>query len=330
MAGARVVQNEDIEFSFGVGNQRGRAFNPDGRRGHVFLEIKAPPHWGEYLMEQYGLKKLPIPHRCGAFYVYKRRDPESGWEEVMSHTQTSAPESAGLDAEVEVTIESLRESQAIVTQRNQEVAQLAARERQLQEQNSGAEASLQAIRSEISACRALLASERERCAREIRQAEERLARETQSMDEMLRNRRAIAAADEARIQAQVEAVTMAAIKTMEPISSLFENHVKERQAHLSELSRSLEDELGAAKQVSARRHELQLALTRTQQAHLALEESRLDQLDSLVPISEGERPSTATDRLKDMLAEKGREIKPMEVFNGLIGLFMKRAPEAAE
>ena len=330
MAGARVVQNEDIEFSFGVGNQRGRAFNPDGRRGHVFLEIKAPPHWGEYLMEQYGLKKLPIPHRCGAFYVYKRRDPESGWEEVMSHTQTSAPESAGLDAEVEVTIESLRESQAIVTQRNQEVAQLAARERQLQEQNSGAEASLQAIRSEIAACRALLASERERCAREIRQAEERLARETQSMDEMLRNRRAIAAADEARIQAQVEAVTMAAVKTMEPISSLFENHVKERQAHLSELSRSLEDELGAAKQVSARRHELQLALTRTQQAHLALEESKLDQLDSLVPIPEGERPSTATDRFKDMLAEKGREIKPMEVFNGLIGLFMKRAPEAAE
>lgn len=328
MAGARVVQNDDIEYCFAVGNQRGRAYNPDGRRGHIFLEFTAPPHWAGFLTEAYGLKKLPMPQRCGAFYVYKRRDPDAGWEEVLSHTQTAPAENQELDAQVEVTIESLRESQAIVTQRNQEVAQLAARERQLQEQNSGAEATLQAIRSEIAACRALLASERERCAREIRQAEERLARETQSMDEMLRNRRAIAAADEARIQAQVEAVTMAAVKTMEPISSLFENHVKERQAHLSELSRSLEDELGAAKQVSARRHELQLALTRTQQAHLALEESRLDQLDSMVPIPEGERPSTATDRFKDMLAEKGREIKPMEVFNGFIGLFMKKPPEA--
>ena len=324
----RVVQNDDIEFCFAVGNQRGRAFNPDGRRGHVMLEFTAPPQWGGFLTEQYGLKKLPLPHRCGAFYIYKRVSPESGWEEVLSHTQTSAPESAELDAQVEVTVESLRESQAIVTQRQQEVAQLAARGNHLQEQNSGAEASLQALRTEINACRALLASERERCAREIGQNEERLVRETASLDEMLRNRRAIAAAEEARIQAQIEANTMSAMKLLEPMSDLFRSQIEERKTHLKDLSMSLEDELGAAKQVSARRHELQLALTRNQQAHVALEESRLDQLDNLVSIPEGERPQTASDRIKDMLAEKGKEIKPMEVFNGIIGLFARKAAEA--
>ena len=154
-------------------------------------------------------------------------------------------------------------------------------------------------------------------------------RETASLDEMLRNRRAVATAEEARIQAQVEAITMAAMKNLEnlaPLSALFKSQVEERQAHLTELGRSIEDEIGAAKQVSARRHELQLALTRTQSAHLQLEEEKLDALDALVATPEKDRPVTAGDRLKDKAADLLGEIKPMEVFESVIGLFMKNKP----
>ena len=326
---ARAVHDDDIDYCLSVGNMRGRATNPDGRRGQIFREFRAPPHWGMYLREQYGVTELPLPHRCGAFYVYSRASPDVGWEEVFSQKAGSEPEVGALDADAEVTIEALRESNAMVTQHKQEVAQLAARERQLQDQNSGAEAMLMSIRAEINACRALLASERERCARVLRQDEERLDRETASLDEMLRNRRAVAAAEEARIQAQVEAITMAAMKNLEnlaPLSALFKSQVEERQAHLTELGRSIEDEIGAAKQVSARRHELQIALTRTQQAHLQLEEEKLDALDGLVAVPEKDRPVTAGDRLKDKAADLLGEIKPMELFDGIFGLLMKNKP----
>lgn len=325
---ARVVQDEDIDFCISVGNVRGRATNADGRRGQIFREFRAPPHWVMYL-EGHGVTESPLPHRCGAFYIYSRVSPDAGWQEVFSQKAGSEPESAALEADAEVTIEALRESNALVTQHKHEVAQLAARERQLQEQNSGAEATLMSLRAEINASRTILANERDRCARELRQLEERLVRETASLDEMLRNRRAVATAEEARIQAQVEAITMAAMKNLDnlaPLSALFKSQVEERQAHLTELGRSIEDEIGAAKQVSARRHELQLALTRTQSAHLQLEEEKLDALDALVATPEKDRPVTAGDRLKDKAADLLGEIKPMEVFESVIGLFMKNKP----
>ena len=247
---ARPVHDEDIDFCISVGNMRGRATNPDGRRGQIFREFRAPPHWVMYL-EGHGVTESPLPHRCGALYIYSRASPDAGWQEVFSQKAGVEPESAALEADAEVTIEALRESNAMVTQHKQEVAQLAARERQLQDQNSGAEAVLMGLRTEINACRALLASERERCARELRLSEERLGRETASLDETLRNRRAVATAEEARIQAQVEAITMAAMKNLDnlaPLSALFKSQVEERRPSSSRLGgrRRTSNSLGSA------------------------------------------------------------------------------------
>lgn len=323
MAAARVVENQEISFCITVGNQRGRAAQPDGRRGEIAVEFQATRRWGEFLAERF-ITKRPLPRRFGALYVYCR-GPEEGdvWEEVLSHTTTMPAEATELDAQAEVTIEALRESNALVTQRQQEVAQLSSRERQLQEQNANAERDLQAIRQEINANRAFLATERERWARELRHGEERLARETDALDEMLRVRRATAAAEETRIQASVEAVTTAAMKSLDPITDLCRAQVAERQALLEETGKSLEAEIGAARLVSERRQGMQIALTRTQQAHLELEEKAIEQLDSLVPASDTPPRETATDRLKDTFSGKVKEIDVNATIGGLFALFKK-------
>lgn len=324
MAAPRVVEDKEIDFCITVGNQRGRAAQPDGRRGYIVLEFRAIRRWGEFLAERY-VQKKPLPHRVGAIYVYCRssEEGEHPWEEVLSHTTTMPAESVELDAQAEVTIEALRESNALVSQRQQEVAQLSSRERQLQEMNTNAERDLQALRQEIAANRALLAGERERWARELRHGEERLARETDALDEMLRARRATAAAEEARIQASVEAVTNASMSTLEPIAELCRAQVIERRAHLEELGKGLEAEIGAARLIAERRQGMQIALTRTQQAHLELEEQAIEQLDSLVPVSDEPTRETASDRIKNMLAKKGEEIDVMRTLDGLFSLFKK-------
>ena len=330
---ARTVDSQDIDFCVTVGNQRGRAAQPDGRRGQIVLEFPAPRHWGDYLAERF-IKKNPLPHRFGAIYFYCRARTADGeppaWAEVLSHTTTMAPESAELDAQAEVTIEAMRETNALVSQRQQEVASLGTRERALQEQVASAEATLATIRAEIQAHRTLLAQERDRCTREIKFGEERLQRESAALDEMLRNRRAVAAAEEARIQASLEATTMAAMKGLESISNLCKAQVDERQSHLEEISKGLEAEISAARLISERRQGMQIALARTQQAHLEFEEKKLDQLDSLVPMPEGQRPETAGDRLKNVAAEKIKEIEPMAVFNGIMGFFMRKAEQPTE
>lgn len=318
----RIVENQEIEFCLTVGNQRGRATQPDGRRGHIALEFRATQRWGEFLAERF-IDKKPLPHRFGAIYVYSRAGEDHPWEPVMSHTTTMPAESVELDAQAEVTIEALRESNALVSQRQQEVAQLSSRERQLQEMNTNAERDLQALRQEIAANRALLAGERERWARELRHGEERLARETDALDEMLRARRATAAAEEARIQASVEAVTSASMSTLEPIAELCRAQVIERRAHLEELGKGLEAEIGSARLIAERRQGMQIALTRTQQAHLELEEHAIEQLDSLVPASDEPARETPTDRIKNMIAKKGEELDVMKTLEGLFSLFKK-------
>lgn len=322
---SRVTTDEEIDYCITVGNQRGRAANPDGRRGQIVTTFRASPIWGRYLDEKYATNS-PLPPGTSALYVYAKIDDV--WVVQYANTTTQPAESDELDLQANVTMASLRDANRklddaneLVNQRLQEAANAAARDRHVLEQVRAHEATLQGLEERVRAERAFLASERERCAREVNLYEERLHRETAAIEELLSQRRSWAEAEEARLQASLEAATR----------SIVEGHntqVAIRQKFTAAESELIEAEAQTVTAVAYRRRAMQASATAFQAQFASMESDKLEALETMALGSAGpvDRRETPGEKLANMIVEKSKEVDAGDLFKLAIGLFQKNKP----
>jgi hypothetical protein len=320
----RVTSDDDIEYCITIGNQRGRAANADGRRGQIIATFPASPNWGRYLEERY-VTSLPLPPGTSALYVYAKISDV--WVVQYTNTTTQPAESDELDLQANVTMQSLRdanrkldEANALVSHREQEAAHMAARDRQLAEQVQAHEAQLQAIRHQVQSERAFLAAERDRCAREIHLAEERCHRETAALDELLSQRRQVASAEEARLQASLEAATRDMMESRNAQIAI-------RQQFTAAERELMDAESGAVTMIAHRRRDLQTSATAFQAQVSEMEREKLESIETMALGLAGpvERRETPGEKIANLIVEKGREVNAGELFKFAVGLFEKKS-----
>lgn len=314
--------HEEYEYSITVGNQRGPAAlgAADGRRGQPILVGPAHSNWGEWFKT---FRKIPLPHRMGAFYVYTRASEHDPWEEKFCHKDTQEREEPELELQAYATIDSLRDGQAMVAQRQREVANLAVQDRQLVERIASGEATLAGIRTETAACRKILEDERARCAREMRALEDRLARETSAIEELLSSRREIAKAEEARIQASLNAATMDGVATRQQNMAM-------RQLFTAAEGELLESEAAAATAVSARRRNLQASALVFQNAVQTLETEKLEQIEGMMLAPDAPHRDTPGERIAKLVETKFKDATADDVIGtigALVSMFRPAKPE---
>lgn len=320
---SRVTADEDIDYCITVGNQRGRAANPDGRRGQIVAIFKAAPHWGRYLDEKY-VTNSPLPPGTSALYVYAKIDDV--WVAQYANTTTQPAESDELDLQANVTMASLRDANRklddaneLVNQRLQEAANAAARDRHVLEQVRAHEATLQGLEERVRAERAFLASERERCAREVNLYEERVHRETAALEELLSQRRSWAEAEEARLQASLEAATR----------SIVEGHntqVAIRQKFTAAEGELIEAEAQTVTAVAYRRRAMQASATAFHAQVATMESEKLQALETMAMVGAApvEHRETPADKIANVIVEKSKEIDAGKLLDFAIGFFQKR------